>query len=62
MRRVLSALHVWPLSLEVTAQSTQLDISGDPADELITATSLVYSVPLMTRDKVIRQTKKVQIV
>ncbi len=49
--RTLSSLHVWPLDLAVSIQSTRLDFQSDPADELIAATSVVHSVPLMTRDR-----------
>lgn len=48
--RVLAAVHVWPLDLAVCRQSTRLDFTGDPADELIAATSVVHRVPLLTRD------------
>jgi PIN domain nuclease of toxin-antitoxin system len=37
----------------------QLDFRGDPADEIIAATSLVHNVPLVTRDRVIRSSKVV---
>jgi len=49
--RVLAAVHVWPITAEVTRSSTRLDIHADPADELIAATSLVHNVPLLTRDR-----------
>ena len=49
--RVLGRLHVWPLTREIARASTTLDIKGDPADELIAATSVVHKVPLMTRDR-----------
>lgn len=49
--RVISALHVWPLDLAVCRQSTRLDFASDPADEIIAATSVVYKVPLLTRDR-----------
>ena len=52
--RTLSALHVWPIDLAISRRSTQLDFAGDPADELIAATSLVHRVPLLTRDRRIR--------
>lgn len=55
----LGALHVWPLDFEVAVASTRLDFKGDPADELIAATSLVHRVPLMTRDRRIRRSKVV---
>ncbi len=57
--RTLSALHVWPIDLSVSVQSTRLDLRGDPADELIAATSVVHRVPLLTRDKKIRASKVV---
>jgi PIN domain nuclease of toxin-antitoxin system len=53
--RTLSNLQVWPLDLAVARQSTRLDFQGDPADELIAATSVVHRVPLLTRDRRIRR-------
>lgn len=55
--RVLSRVHVWPLTREIAHASTQLDIRGDPADELIAATSVVHHVPLVTRDAALRRSK-----
>jgi PIN domain nuclease of toxin-antitoxin system len=55
----LSKLHVWPLDLEIARASTRLDFRGDPADELIAATSIVHRVPLLTRDRRIRRSKLV---
>lgn len=57
--RVLSGLHVWPIDLAVARASTRLDFRGDPADELIAATSVVHRVALLTRDRVIRGSKLV---
>jgi PIN domain nuclease of toxin-antitoxin system len=57
--RVLSRLHVWPLTREVARTSTRLDVHGDPADELIAATSVVHKVPLLTRDRVLLGSKLV---
>ena len=59
VKTALSQLHVWPLDLEVARASTELDFSGDPADELIAATSVVHRVPLLTRDRRIRRSKMV---
>ncbi|MDE0335592.1 MAG: PIN domain-containing protein [Defluviicoccus sp.] len=59
VRRVLSQLHVWPIDLEVARTSVSLDFRGDPADEIIAATSVVHDVPLLTRDRVIRRSKLV---
>ena len=58
----LSRLHVWPLGLEVARVSTRLDFRGDPADELIAATSIVHRVPLLTRDRQIRRSRLVPLV
>ena len=55
----LSSIHVWPLDLEIARASTQLDFGGDPADELIAATSVVHRVPLVTRDRRILRSKLV---
>lgn len=49
--RTLSRVHVWPLTLEVARASVRLDVRGDPADELVAATSIVHHVPLVTRDR-----------
>jgi PIN domain nuclease of toxin-antitoxin system len=57
--RVLSRIHVWPVDLDVSIQSTKLDFRGDPADELIAATSVVHRVPLVTRDRRIRGSRMV---
>ncbi len=59
VRGALSLLHVWPIDLAVARMSTKLDFASDPADELIAATSVVYGVPLVTRDRVISRSKVV---
>ncbi|MBX3280235.1 MAG: hypothetical protein KF868_19725 [Acidobacteria bacterium] len=46
----LQQLTVIPISLGIARATTQLDFRSDPADELISATSLVTGVPLLTRD------------
>ena len=55
--RALSEVHVWPLDIEVCRKLRSLDFGGDPADELIAATSLVHRAPLVTRDAAIRRSK-----
>ena len=55
----LARVHIWPLDLAVARTSTQLDFRGDPADEMIAATSIVHRVPLVTRDRQIRASKVV---
>ena len=57
--RRVARVHVWPLDAAVCRESTHLDFTGDPADELIAATSIVHRVPLLTRDKRIRRSKLV---
>ena len=59
LARVLSSLHLWPIDLRVATTSTRLDFSGDPADELIAATSVVHKVPLLTRDSSILRSRLV---
>ncbi len=57
--RVLSAIHVWPITAQIAKASTQLDVKSDPADELIAATSLVHNIPLITRGKKLLRSKMV---
>lgn len=57
--RALARIHVWPLDLAVCRALKRLDLHGDPADEIIAATSLVHNVPLLTRDRRIRQSQVV---
>ena len=52
--RTLNRVQVWPIDLAVAIVSTRLDFRGDPADELIAATSIVHNVPLLTQDRAIR--------
>ena len=59
VKRAIASLYVWPIDLDVALKSTELDFRGDPADELIAATSVVHQVPLLTRDKRIRRSKLV---
>jgi PIN domain nuclease of toxin-antitoxin system len=55
----LGRVHVWPITREIAHASTRLDVRGDPADELIAATSLVHNVPLVTRDAVLLRSKRI---
>lgn len=52
--RTLSRIHAWPIDFAVARASTRLDFRGDPADEIIAATSVVHGVPLVTRDRTMR--------
>jgi PIN domain nuclease of toxin-antitoxin system len=55
VRRTLTSIHTWPITLDVCAAIPDLDFRSDPADELIAATSVVHRVPLVTRDRKIRR-------
>jgi PIN domain nuclease of toxin-antitoxin system len=57
--RLFSRIHVWPLDLDTCRQSVSLDFHGDPADEIIAATSITRNVPLLTRDRRILASKQV---
>ncbi len=59
VRRFLSAVHVWPLTLDVAQASTRLDVASDPADEIIAATSIVFRAPLVTRDRKLLRSKHI---
>jgi PIN domain nuclease of toxin-antitoxin system len=57
--RILNRLHTWPLTWDICRASCRLDVQGDPADQLIAATSLVHNVPLVTRDRAMRRSKQI---
>jgi PIN domain nuclease of toxin-antitoxin system len=57
--QLLRHVQVWPIDLAVCRALSELDFRGDPADELIAATSIVYGVPLVTRDRVLRRSRRV---
>jgi PIN domain nuclease of toxin-antitoxin system len=57
LTRLLAAVHIWPLTLEICRKMGALDFASDPADEIIAATSLTHNVPLLTRDRRILRSK-----
>ena len=59
MRSALATVHIWPIDVQTAHTSTHLDFKGDPADELIAATSVVHGAPLLTRDRQILQSNMV---
>jgi len=59
LTRTLSRIHTWPVTLEICRAIRTLDFRGDPADEIIAATSLHHRVPLVTRDRAIRRSRRV---
>ena len=50
-RMALGRIMVWPIDYDVCRTISRLDFQGDPADELIAATSVVHGAPLVTRDR-----------
>ena len=56
---VLNQIRVWPITFDIALTATQLDFQSDPADEIISATSVVHNLPLITRDQLIRRSKMV---
>jgi PIN domain nuclease of toxin-antitoxin system len=61
VQELIRSFIVWPIDSRVALQSTRLDFAGDPADEIIAATSIVYGAPLVTRDDRIRASKRVPV-
>ena len=47
-------VHTWPITLDICRAISDLDFHGDPADEIIAATSVVHRVPLLTPDRQLR--------
>ena len=56
-RFFIEGIKVFPITMEIARQSTQLDFTSDPADEIIAATSIVEKIPLLTRDRRIRRSR-----
>jgi PIN domain nuclease of toxin-antitoxin system len=59
LTRTLARIQTWPLTIEVCRTIQTLDFDSDPADEIISATSIVHRIPLVTRDRRIRRSKRV---
>lgn len=59
VEKVLRSVYLWPITPDIAKVSTRLDVQGDPADELIGATSIVHEVPLITRDRSLRRSRKI---
>lgn len=54
-----SMMHAWPMDLAVARSPIRPDFRGDPADELIAATSVVHGIPLAACDRTIRSSSVV---
>jgi len=59
LNRILTRIHVWPITWPICRTIGELRLRGDPADQLIATTSVVQNVPLVTRDRRIRACRKV---
>ncbi len=58
VRQAISTIHLWPINLEICREIRHLDFRGDLADEIIAASSIVHGVPLLTRDRAIRGSRR----
>ena len=54
-------VQVWPITRQVCLNLRALDFESDPADEIISATSVTHDIPLLTRDSCIRKSKVVKL-
>jgi PIN domain nuclease of toxin-antitoxin system len=59
LSRMLDRITVWPITRNIAKAAGRLDFRGDPADEIIAATSIVHDIPLLTRDARILNSKVV---
>lgn len=59
LARTLARIQTWPLTLDICRAIKTLDFDSDPADEIIAATSIVHRLPLITRDRRVRRSKRV---
>ncbi len=61
LSRILARIQTWPITVDVCRTIRSLDFDSDPADEIIAATSVVHGVPLLTRDRRLRRSRRVPI-
>jgi PIN domain nuclease of toxin-antitoxin system len=61
LARTLTRIQTWPLTFDICRAIQTLDFDSDPADEIIAATSIVHRVPLVTRERKLRRSKRVPI-
>lgn len=59
LARTLAKIQTWPLTFDICRAIQTLDFDSDPVDEIIAATSIVHRVPLVTRDRRLRHSKRV---
>ena len=56
----LEQITIWPVDRDVCLSVQSLDFQADPGDELIAATSLAHDLPLVTRDRRLRESKVIR--
>ena len=61
LRLALTArkIRILPISVEIAALSSSLDLHGDPADRIIAATAIIHRAKLVTSDKLLRRDRAV---
>lgn len=57
IKEFIGQLTIFPIDAAVCQALKRLDFKGDPADEIIAATSICHNVPLLTRDKKILKSR-----
>jgi PIN domain nuclease of toxin-antitoxin system len=51
-----------PLTAEVAVQADELEMHADPADRFIVATALRYGVPLVSKDRLMRSLRFIEVI
>jgi PIN domain nuclease of toxin-antitoxin system len=51
VKRTFQKVTIFPITAEICLSMRKLDFKGDPADEIIAATSIAHDVKLLTRDR-----------
>jgi PIN domain nuclease of toxin-antitoxin system len=59
LAQTLSRIQTWSLTLDTCRAINTLDFDSDPSDEIIAATSIVHRLPLVTRDRRMRRSKRI---
>ena len=63
LRSISNLVAVLPINSHIAASAMSLTLPhGDPFDRIITATAKYYQVPLLTRDRLITQSKVVSVI
>jgi PIN domain nuclease of toxin-antitoxin system len=61
LAQISDSFRVLPITAEIASLALALDFPhGDPFDRVITATAKAHKIPLLTRDRLIAQSKAVE--